>query len=184
MRGLRRALQIVFQDPYASLNPRMTVGEIIGEPLVLHGLAGGSARRARVAELLGLVGLAPSHAARYPHEFSGGQRQRIGIARALAVGPELLVLAEPTSALDVSVQAQILNLLDDLQRQLGLTYLFITHDLAVVSYACDRVAFLDRGRLVEQGPTAVVLNAPTSNYARMLLEAVPNPDPDKSFLRE
>jgi ABC-type glutathione transport system ATPase component len=183
MRAVRARIQIVFQDPYASLNPRMTMRDTIAEPLEIHRRLNPRGRTDRAAELLHLVGLGPQHLYRYPHEFSGGQRQRIGIARALAAGPELLVLDEPTSALDVSVQAQILNLLHDLQQRLGLTYLFISHDLGVVRYACDRVAFLDRGRLVEEGPTEMVLNAPASDYARMLLATVPDPDPDKSFLR-
>jgi ABC-type glutathione transport system ATPase component len=183
VRAVRARIQIVFQDPYASLNPRMTVRDTVAEPLEIHRRLNPRGRTDRAAELLQLVGLGPQHLYRYPHEFSGGQRQRIGIARALAAAPELLVLDEPTSALDVSVQAQILNLLHDLQQRLGLTYLFITHDLGVVRYACDRVAFLDRGRLLEQGPTATVLDAPVSDYARMLLATVPDPDPDKSFLR-
>jgi ABC-type oligopeptide transport system ATPase subunit len=183
MWAVRARIQIVFQDPYASLNPRMNVRDTIAEPLEIHCRLNPRGRTDRAVELLHLVGLSSQHLYRYPHEFSGGQRQRIGIARALAAGPEFLVLDEPTSALDVSVQAQILNLLHDLQQRLGLTYLFITHDLGVVRYACDRVAFLDHGRLVEQGPTAAVLDTPTSDYAKMLLAAVPNPDPDKSFLR-
>jgi ABC-type glutathione transport system ATPase component len=182
MRAVRARIQIVFQDPYASLNPRMNVRDTIAEPLEIHRRLTPRGRTDRAAELLHLVGLGPQHLYRFPHEFSGGQRQRIGIARALAAGPELLVLDEPTSALDVSVQAQILNLLHNLQQKLGLTYLFITHDLAVVRYACDRVAFLDRGRLVEEGPTETVLDAPSSDYARMLLATVPDPDPDNSFL--
>jgi ABC-type glutathione transport system ATPase component len=183
IRAVRARIQIVFQDPYASLNPRMNVRDAIAEPLEIHHRLTPRGRTDRTAELLHLVGLGPQHLYRYPYEFSGGQRQRIGIARALAAAPEFLVLDEPTSALDVSVQAQILNLLHDLQQRLGLTYLFITHDLGVVRYACDHVAFLNRGRLVEEGQTEVVLNAPASDYARMLLATVPDPDRDKSFLR-
>ena len=185
MRALRARIQIVFQDPYASLNPRMSVRDTIAEPMEIHGLpAQGSARARtdRAVELLERVGLGAQHLYRFPHEFSGGQRQRIGIARALAPAPEFLVLDEPTSALDVSVQAQILNLLTELQQHLGITYLFISHDLGVVRYLCDRVAFLHRGKLVEQGETEAIFAGPTSDYAKMLLATVPDPDPDKSFL--
>ncbi|ANN76883.1 ABC transporter ATP-binding protein [Bordetella flabilis] len=172
----RRRMQIVFQDPYASLNPRMTVAEIIGEALDTHGLARGR-RAERIAELLTRVGLNADHARRYPHEFSGGQRQRIGIARALAVEPEFIVADEPVSALDVSVQAQVLNLLQDLQRDLGLAMLFVAHDLAVVNYLCDEVVVLYLGRVMERGPTRRVYAAPRHPYTRALLSAAPVPDP-------
>jgi ABC-type glutathione transport system ATPase component len=176
LRALRARIQIVFQDPYASLNPRMTVEAIVSEPMIVHrdilGLDA-ARRRDRAAELLELVGLGPHYLRRHPHEFSGGQRQRIGIARALASGPELLLLDEPTSALDVSVQAQVLNLLVDLQARLGLTYFFISHDLSVVRYLCDRVALIHHGRIVETGPTERVFEAPQSDYARTLIAAAP-----------
>jgi ABC-type glutathione transport system ATPase component len=187
MRRLRARLQIVFQDPYASLNPRMTVHDIVAEPLVVHrDTFGLDARRRteRVAELLDLVGLGPQHLWRFPHEFSGGQRQRICIARALSVSPEFLILDEPTSALDVSVQAQVLNLLHELQTRLDLTYLFISHDLGVIRYVCDRVALILRGRVVEEGATEAVFERPTSDYARMLLAAMPVLDPDRSPFRD
>ena len=183
--AIRARIQIVFQDPYASLNPRMTIRDTIAEPMEIHRervRLNGRGRTDRVVELLERVGLGAQHLYRFPHEFSGGQRQRIGIARALAPGPELLVLDEPTSALDVSVQAQVLTLLTDLQTQLGLTTVFISHDLGVVRYMCDRVAFLHRGKLVEQGDTEAIFAAPASDYARSLLATVPNPDPDHSFL--
>ncbi len=183
MRKLRRRMQIVFQDPFASLNPRMTVAEILEEPLVVHGIGGGAARRARVAELLGLVGLASYHAGRYPHEFSGGQRQRIGIARALAVEPALVVCDEPVSALDVSIQAQVVNLLKDLQVRLGLSYLFIAHDLAVVKHVADRVAVMYLGRIVEIGPKDEVFANPRHPYTRVLLSAIPRPDPHRKPAR-
>ena len=174
---MRRELQIVFQDPYASLDPRMTVGDIVSEPLVVHGIGSKRDRRARVRELLDVVGFNPSFTNRYPHEFSGGQRQRIGIARALALSPKLIVCDEPVSALDVSIQAQILNLLKDLQRDFGLTYLFIAHDLAVVRSMSDRIAVMNQGRLVEIGPAEEVYTNPQDPYTQALLAAVPVPDP-------
>ena len=184
LRALRRRMQIVFQDPFASLNPRMTVGEIVEEPLVVHRIGNGAARRARVAELLALVGLAPYHAGRYPHEFSGGQRQRIGIARALAVEPAVIVCDEPVSALDVSIQAQVVNLLKDLQTRLGLSYLFIAHDLAVVKHVADRVAVMYLGRIVETGAKAQVFANPRHPYTRVLLSAIPRPDPHRRLARQ
>jgi oligopeptide/dipeptide ABC transporter ATP-binding protein len=183
MRALRRRMQIVFQDPFASLNPRMNVGTILEEPLIVHGLGDRASRRARVAELLGLVGLAPYHAARFPHEFSGGQRQRIGIARALAVEPQLIVCDEPVSALDVSIQAQVVNLLKDLQARLGLSYLFIAHDLAVVKHMADRVAVMYLGRIVEEAPKDALFANPLHPYSRTLLAAIPRPDPHRSHVR-
>jgi len=174
----RRRAQIVFQDPFGTLNPRMRVGAVLKEVLRVHGLATGAAAERRVQELLDLVGLRPEHADRYPHEFSGGQRQRVGIARALAVEPDFLVCDEPVSALDVSVQAQILNLLADLQEELGLTYLLIAHDLAVVEHMSDRVAVIYAGRIVETAPADVLYEDPRHPYTRSLLAAVPRPDPD------
>ena len=184
MRKLRRRMQIVFQDPFASLNPRMTVAEILEEPLIVHAIGDRVARRARVNQLLGLVGLAPYHAGRYPHEFSGGQRQRIGIARALAVEPALVVCDEPVSALDVSIQAQVVNLLKDLQTRLGLSYLFIAHDLAVVKHVADRVAVMYLGRIVEIGPKEEVFANPRHPYTRVLLSAIPRPDPHRKLARQ
>ena len=179
LRRMRREMQIVFQDPYASLDPRMTVGDIVAEPLVVHAVGSRRARRETVRSLLEVVGFNPEFTNRYPHEFSGGQRQRIGIARALALNPKLIVCDEPVSALDVSIQAQILNLLKDLQRDFGLTYLFIAHDLAVVRAVSDRIAVMNQGRLVEMGPAAEVYSSPKDEYTRALLAAVPVPDPRK-----
>jgi oligopeptide transport system ATP-binding protein len=178
MRETRRQMQIVFQDPYSSLNPRMKARQIVEEPLIIHRLGETAARRARVAELFGLVGLDAAHLERYPHQFSGGQRQRIGLARALALNPSFLVLDEPVSALDVSVQAQVVNLLMDLQQQLKLTYLFIAHDLRLVEHICQRVAVMYLGKIVEMGPAAAIFAAPQHPYTRALLSAVPIPEPD------
>jgi ABC-type oligopeptide transport system ATPase subunit len=174
LRAVRRDVQMIFQDPYSSLNPRKTIGSIIGAPFVIHGLERGQAqRRRRVQELMDTVGLNPEHHNRYPYEFSGGQRQRIGIARALALRPKLLIADEPVSALDVSIQAQILNLLRELQRELGLTLLFIAHDLAVVRYMCDRVAVMNRGKIVEIASNEALYGSPQDPYTRELLAAVP-----------
>ncbi len=177
LRRMRRDMQIVFQDPYSSLNPRMTVGDIVGEPLAVHKIGNRKSRNAAVRTLLDVVGFNPDFINRYPHEFSGGQRQRIGIARALALNPKLIVCDEPVSALDVSIQAQILNLLKDLQHDLALTYLFIAHDLAVVRSMSDRIAVMNRGKLVEIGPAEEVYTNPQDDYTKALLSAVPVPDP-------
>jgi peptide/nickel transport system ATP-binding protein len=177
MRPYRRRLQIIFQDPYASLNPRQRVGATLDEALATHGLHPGPARAKRVAELLSLVGLAPQHAQRYPHEFSGGQRQRIGIARALAVEPEFIVADEPVSALDVSIQAQVINLLSDLRERFHLTMLFISHDLDVVEYLCDRIVVLYLGKVMEVAPARALYRTPQHPYTQALLEASPRPDP-------
>ena len=179
MRRLRSKLQIIFQDPYASLNPKMRIGAILGEALATHGLAKGRGEREkRIAELLELVGLRAEHAGRFPHEFSGGQRQRIGVARALAVEPEFIVADEPLSALDVSIQSQVINLLADLRERLGLTMLFISHDLDVVEYLCGRIVVLYLGRVMEVAPAKDLYRAPKHPYAQALLEACPRPDPD------
>jgi oligopeptide transport system ATP-binding protein len=177
LRKMRRRMQIIFQDPYSSLNPRMTVGSIIAEPIETHNLARGKEKTERVRELLALVGLNPMYTNRYPHEFSGGQRQRIGVARALAVEPEFIVCDEPISALDVSIQAQVLNLLVDLRKQFSLTYLFIAHDLSVVRHISDRVGVMYLGKLVELGPPLAIYETPAHPYTRALLSAVPIPDP-------
>jgi ABC-type oligopeptide transport system ATPase subunit len=177
MRQARRDMQIVFQDPYSSLNPRMRAGDIVEEPLVIHRTGTRPQRRARVAELFQLVGLDPSQLSRYPHQFSGGQRQRIGLARALALNPSLVIADEPVSALDVSVQAQVVNLLMDLRDRLKLTYLFIAHDLRLVRHVCDRVAVMYRGRIVEVGATAALFDAPAHPNTRALLSAIPAPHP-------
>jgi oligopeptide transport system ATP-binding protein len=183
MRPLRRQMQMIFQDPYASLNPRKRVGQIVGDPLKLQGVASGADRRRQVQELLERVGLSSEHYDRYPHEFSGGQRQRIGIARAIALKPKLIVADEPVSALDVSIQAQIVNLLDDLQDELGLTYVFVAHDIGVVRHISDRIAVMHDGKIVEQGSADQVCERPQHEYTKELLAAVPIPDPRESRQR-
>ncbi|HWW66637.1 MAG TPA: ATP-binding cassette domain-containing protein [Solirubrobacterales bacterium] len=183
MRPLRREMQMIYQDPYASLNPRKRVGQIVGDPLKLQRVASGADLRRRVQELLERVGLSPEHYDRYPHEFSGGQRQRIGIARALALRPKLVVADEPVSALDVSIQAQIVNLLDDLQDQLGLTYVFVAHDIGVVRHISDRIAVMYAGKIVEEGTADQVCERPQHHYTKTLLAAVPIPDPRESRAR-
>ena len=184
LRRMRREMQIVFQDPYASLDPRMTVGGIVSEPLEVHGIGTRRSRQETVRRLLDIVGFNPNFTNRYPHEFSGGQRQRIGIARALALNPKLIVCDEPVSALDVSIQAQILNLLKDLQRDFGLTYLFISHDLAVVRTMSDRIAVMNQGKLVEIGPADQIYNDPKDEYTKALFTAVPVPDPRRQRERK
>ncbi|MFD2612795.1 ABC transporter ATP-binding protein [Paenibacillus gansuensis] len=185
MKALRRDMQMIFQDPYASLNPRMTVTDIIGEALDIHGLVNTKQeRKKRVEELLDLVGLNPDHATRYPHEFSGGQRQRIGIARALAVNPKLIICDEPISALDVSIQAQVVNLLQELQQKMGLTYLFIAHDLSMVKHISDRVAVMYLGKMVELADSNELYANPLHPYTKALLSAIPIPDPDVEANRE
>jgi oligopeptide/dipeptide ABC transporter ATP-binding protein len=183
LRQLRRDMQIIFQDPFGSLNPRMTVGNIVGEAMTVHGLASGAARYRRVAELLEKVGLSPSHINRYPHEFSGGQRQRIGIARALALNPKFIVCDEPVSALDVSIQSQIINLLQDLQEEFSLTYLFIAHDLAVVEHISDYVAVMYLGKIVEYARAEDIYRNPKHPYTMALLSAIPQPDPHRRSKR-
>jgi oligopeptide transport system ATP-binding protein len=183
LRALRRQMQIIFQDPYSSLNPRMTIASTLVEALTTHRLARGKAARDRVAELLTLVGLSPSHASRYPHEFSGGQRQRIGVARALAVSPKLIVADEPVSALDVSIQAQIVNLLRDLQRRMQLTYVFVAHDLSVVEHISDRVAVMYLGKIVELASSLDLYATPRHPYTVSLLSAIPVPDPNRTRRR-
>jgi oligopeptide transport system ATP-binding protein len=180
LRPLRREMQMIFQDPYASLNPRKRVGQIVGDPLKLEGVASGGKLRTQVQELLERVGLSPEHYDRYPHEFSGGQRQRIGIARAITLKPKLVVADEPVSALDVSIQAQIINLLDDLQDELGLTYVFVAHDIGVVRHISDRIAVMHNGKIVETGTADQVCEQPRHEYTKQLLAAVPIPDPRES----
>jgi oligopeptide transport system ATP-binding protein len=183
MRPLRREMQMIFQDPYASLNPRKRAGQIIGDPLRMQSVASGAELRAKVHELLERVGLSSEHYNRYPHEFSGGQRQRIGVARALALQPKLIVADEPVSALDVSIQAQIVNLLDDLQDEFGLTYVFVAHDIGVVRHVSDRIAVMHDGKIVEEGTADAVCERPRDPYTKTLLAAVPIPDPRQARAR-
>ena len=183
LKAYRRDVQFIFQDPYASLNPRMTFGEIMSEPLVIYGVGTRKERQDRCKEMLETVGLNPEHINRYPHEFSGGQRQRVGIARALMLRPKMIICDEPVSALDVSIQAQIINLLEELQEEFGLTYLFIAHDLAVIRHICDRVAVMYLGKIVELGGWREVYNTPNHPYTQSLLSAVPVPDPEKQRQR-
>ena len=183
MRPLRREMQMIFQDPYASLNPRKRIGQIVGDPLRRQDVASGAELRRRVHELLERVGLASEHYNRFPHEFSGGQRQRVGIARALALRPKLVIADEPVSALDVSIQAQIVNLLDDLQDELGLTYLFVAHDIGVVRHIADRIAVMNKGKIVEEGSADQVCEQPRDEYTKKLLAAVPIPDPKEARAR-
>ncbi len=184
MRPLRREMQMIFQDPYGSLNPKRRVGSIIGDPFAIHGVASGADRKRRVQEVMELVGLNPEHFNRFPAEFSGGQRQRIGVARALALHPKLIICDEPVSALDVSIQAQIINLLSDLQDQLDLTYIFIAHDLSVVRHVSDRVALMYLGKVVELAPVEAIYQSPRHPYANALLSAVPVPDPGEADRRQ
>jgi oligopeptide transport system ATP-binding protein len=184
LRPLRRQIQMIFQDPFASLNPRKRVGQIVGDPLELHGVAKGSEVKPRVQELLERVGLQAEHYNRYPHEFSGGQRQRIGIARAIGLRPRLIIADEPVSALDVSVQAQIINLLDDLQREFSMAYLFVAHDLGVVRHVSDRVAVMYLGKIVEEADADVLYRSPQHPYTQALLSAVPIPDPKENATRQ
>jgi ABC-type oligopeptide transport system ATPase subunit len=183
LRQLRRQMQIIFQDPAGSLNPRMRVGKIVGEPLQVHGIAHGDELRVKVEDLLERCGLWRQAADRYPHEFSGGQRQRIGIARALALNPKLIICDEPTSALDVSIQSQILNLLDDLQGEFQLSYLFISHDMAVIHHMCDRIAVMFNGKIVEEGDRDAIIHNPQHDYTKALLSAVPEADPRRKKVR-
>ena len=179
LRAMRRNMQMVFQDPFASLNPRMTIGDVLEEPLIVHGLFDRATRKRKVAEILDVVGLSQTYASRHPHEFSGGQRQRVGIARAIITRPKLVVADEAVSALDVSIQAQILNLLKDLQKELGLTYLFVSHDLAVIRHVSDTIGVMYLGRMVESGSCAAVYSAPKHPYTRALLSAIPREHPDQ-----
>jgi phosphonate C-P lyase system protein PhnK len=181
LKPLRQQMQMIFQDPFSSLNPRMTVGDIIGEPLLIHGIGSRRQRIERVAEMLEKVGLQPDHMYRYPHAFSGGQRQRIGIARALIMRPALVVADEAVSALDVSVQARVLDLLQQLQSELKLTYIFVSHDLSIIRQICDRVAVMHHGRIMEMGDAEEVFNNPRHPYTRVLISAIPYPDPDRKF---